>query len=166
MFFATPNAAKMHASLLIGVLLLLLFYRHIPAAAAPSNNNFHNNNNNNNNNNNRGLDYVGSWHPGKHPAVEVTKDGIIDVDIRNTTASPPKEKDKRGDSGDYEDCRDLSQGKYIFRRTMIDAVEEFCREDAHDRAQDKTTRGISRTFYSGNLNEVIISLFPSLLDSI
>ena len=144
----------MHASLLISV-LLLLFSRHVPAA--PSNN--------------MGLDDVGSWHTGdgtqslaSPPAVEITKDGITDVDIRNTTAFPPEmeqttEKDKRGESGDYLDCRDLSQNKYLFRKTMISAVEKFCK-DVQGRAHEKHTRGVSRTYDSGTPDEVNISVLP------
>ena len=171
-------AAKMHASLLIGV-LLLLFSRHVPAAPSKSNN--------------RGLGEppghierhdVGPWHPGKHPgdgtrsparppsAVEITGDGITDVDIPNTTASAPKEeetndpprppeKDKRNESGDYQDCRSLDKKKFLFRGRLISHVEKFC-EEAHGRAQDKNTRGVSRKYANPEgkepKGEVIISL--------
>ena len=73
---------------------------------------------------------------------------------------PPKplEKDKRDESSDYEECRPLDKKEFLSREIMIDAVEKLC-EHAHGRAQEKNTRGVSRTYNSGTKDEVIISLF-------
>ena len=145
----------MHASLLlIGV--FLMFSRHI--TAAPSDN--------------RGLDEPPGY-TGKHPdhgtqSPEITDFGF-EIPTWNTTVptpeeeqpdDPPKhlEKGKRDKDSDYKQCRPLDQKKFLSREIMIDAVDKFC-EHAHGRAQDKNTRGVSRTYNSGTPDEVDISMF-------
>ena len=77
----------------------------------------------------------------------------------------PEKPDEEEEEKDKQDCRPLSENKYLPRDPLINVVKEFCR-DNKGRARDENSGGIGHTYYSspdnklGTADEVIIGQLP------
>ena len=73
----------------------------------------------------------------------------------------PEKPDEEEEEKAKQDCRPLSENKYLPRDPLINVVKEFCR-DNKGRARDENSGGIDRTYYSspdnklGTADEVVI----------
>ena len=69
-----------------------------------------------------------------------------------------KENDDKEKKEDQQECRPLSENKYVPRDTLIDAVKGFCNMAERQGVQDKNSGGIALTSYGGTADEVVIGL--------